>query len=431
MKGWGAETLGDHILRTENRDPRHQPDASFTYVDVSSVDNTLFRITKPSVLLGCDAPSRARKVIRKGDVIFATVRPTLRRVAYITKEFDNQICSTGYCVLRPNSSLDSRFLYYWLLTEDVLKKVASMQRGASYPAIRDADLNEIRLTLPNVGEQRKIATVLSLVQRAIEEQERLITVAGELKKSLMHKLFTEGTWGEAQKETEIGPVPESWSLVKLEKTGEVVYGIQAAVANNTEPVGTKIITNKNITLNGEFDFKKQSYFEIKTERHRRAILEKGDILFNWRSGSKEHVGKTAFFDLDGEWTHSSFILRIRPHEHINGRFLFHYLTWLREVKYFMKLQNYAVNAKFNKSAISVLPTAIPERSEQDQIASVLDIAIAKVNQHGALRDQLTDLFRTLLHELMTAQTRVMDLDLAELGLVEDEPELEAVNAKTG
>ena len=64
-------------------------------------------------------------------------------------------------------------------------------------------------------EQRKIAAVLGLVQRAIEQQERLIALTTELKKALLHKLFTEGLRGEPQKQTEIGPVPESWEMVRL------------------------------------------------------------------------------------------------------------------------------------------------------------------------------------------------------------------------
>ena len=64
-------------------------------------------------------------------------------------------------------------------------------------------------------EQRKIAGVLGLVQRAIEQQERLIALTTELKKTLLHKLFTEGLRGEPQKQTEIGPVPESWEVVPL------------------------------------------------------------------------------------------------------------------------------------------------------------------------------------------------------------------------
>ncbi len=97
-------------------------------------------------------------------------------------------------------------------------QVAKRQVSGSTPAgsasIRQRSI-EFAIPLPPLDEQRQIAAVLSAVQRAIERQERLIALTAELKKALMHKLFTEGTRGEPLKQTEIGPVPESWETVRL------------------------------------------------------------------------------------------------------------------------------------------------------------------------------------------------------------------------
>jgi type I restriction enzyme S subunit len=112
---WPTVTIGDFLARTELRDPTKNPRTPFRYVDVSSVDNTTFAIRESTELLGEDAPSRARKVVRNRDVLFATVRPTLRRIALVDASLDDQICSTGFCVLRAGPKLDAGFLYYWLL----------------------------------------------------------------------------------------------------------------------------------------------------------------------------------------------------------------------------------------------------------------------------------------------------------------------------
>ncbi len=311
-----------------------------------------------------------------------------------------------------------KFLAYQLSADSIQQFVAMNKRGATIKGITRECLKEIRLSLPPLPEQKKIAHVLSTVQRAIEAQERIIQTTTELKKTLMHKLFTEGTRGEPQKQTEIGLIPESWEVAELETTRDVIYGIQASVANNLEPIGTRILTNKNITLDGSFDLEKINYFELKTKRHFETILQKGDLLFNWRSGSKHHVGKTAYFDLDGEWVHSSFILRIRPTPETNSRFLFHYFNHLREDDYFVKLQTYAINAKFNKSAVNALPTALPNREEQEQIADTLDSAQRKIDTAENKKGILQDLFRTLLHELMTGKKRVDAIDLCQSELRE-------------
>lgn len=281
--------------------------------------------------------------------------------------------------------------------------------GDARGKLTKAILTQLAIPLPPLTDQKKIAHILSTVQRAIEAQERIIATTTELKKALMHTLFTEGLRNEPQKQTEIGPVPESWEVVDLETTGDVVYGIQAAVANNLAAIGTPILTNKNITLDGGFDLEKVNYFKRTSKRHAATILKKGDLLFNWRSGSKYHVGKTAYFDLDGEWVHSSFILRIRPAPKINGRYLFYYFSHLREAQFFVKLQTYAINAKFNKSAVNALPTVVPSRDEQDDIAKLLDAAQTKIDSANRKNRSLHDLFRTLIHELMTAKTRVHEL----------------------
>jgi len=227
----------------------------------------------------------------------------------------------------------------------------------------------------------------------------------------MQKLFTEGLYGDQKITTDFGYSPESWKIQPFENTGEVVYGIQAAVAKNLKPIGNKILTNKNITLDGRIDLEKLNYFELSTKRHFQTILRKGDLLFNWRSGSKEHVGKTALFDLeDGEYTHSSFILRIRVNEKHDSVFLYYYLNFLRESGYYQKVQTYSINAKFNKSAINAMPIALPEKSEQIEIAKILTAIDKKLDNLFQKKKVTQDLFKTMLHELMTGQRRVNDID---------------------
>jgi type I restriction enzyme S subunit len=251
-----------------------------------------------------------------------------------------------------------------------------------------------------------------VVQWAVEHQERLLALTAELKKTLLHHLFTHGLRHESQKQTEIGLIPQSWKTSTMGEAGEVVYGIQAAVASNLKPIGTKILTNKNLTLDGGFDLEKINYFELKTARHKATLLRKGDLLFNWRSGSKEHVGKTALFDLGGDYTHSSFILRIRPRDAVTGRFLFYFLNYLRASGYFVKRHAFAVNAKFNKSAINQLMVAFPKATEMAEIVNALDSTTAKENLHRREHAALSALLRTLLHELMTARIRVDNFDLS-------------------
>ena len=365
---------------------------------------TDFGFKYPTPRLYCTSP---QKTAEAGDILISVRAP----VGPTNIASEKSCIGRGLAAIRAQS-IDSEFLFFNL--RYIESYIASLGTGSTFTAINKHHLANLGVN-PNgfdIPEQRRIAHVLSTVQTAIEQQARLIALTRELKSALMRKLFTEGLRGEKQKETEIGLVPESWEQLRLEKAGDVIYGIQAAVANNLQPVGMKILTNKNITLDGQIVLDEINYFELKTKRHFEAVLKKGDILFNWRSGSKKHIGKTAYFNLDGEYTHSSFILRIRPNDNVNGRFLFWYLYFLRASGYFLQKHDISsVNATFNKSAVDALSVFLPSKDEQEEIASILDTVDAKIALLKQKRDVQEELFRTLLHQLMTAQIRVNELEL--------------------
>ncbi|MCY4389898.1 MAG: restriction endonuclease subunit S [Desulfurellaceae bacterium] len=382
------------FLRTKN--------VFWNRLELSDLDQMNFTETEearlelqPNDLLTCEGGDIGRTALWNGEVQACYYQNHLHRLRAINEHVEGQFA-----------------LYWFWYAFQIAKLYFGRGNVTTIPNLSRSKLAELPMALPPLPEQKKIAHILSTVQRAIEAQERIIQTTTELKKTLMHKLFTEGLRNEPQKQTEIGPVPESWEVVELETTGDVIYGIQAAVASNLAPVGTPILTNKNITLDGGFDLEKLNYFELTSKRHIATILRKGDLLFNWRSGSKYHVGKTAYFDLDGEWVHSSFILRIRPYQKINGRYLFYYFNHLRETEFFVKLQTYAINAKFNKSAVNALPTVVPSRDEQDEIANILDSTQRKIDFVKQRHRVLQDLFRTLLHELMNAKIRVQNFELS-------------------
>lgn len=142
------------------RDPRRDPDAEFSYVDISSVDNDLKRILNPKRLCGAEAPSRARQCIRAGDVLVATTRPNLNAVALVSDDLDGQIASTGFCVLRPRPPLDSEYLFAFVRSQRFVDSVSDLVKGAMYPAVTDSQVRVQRIPLPPHKEQQRIAANL-------------------------------------------------------------------------------------------------------------------------------------------------------------------------------------------------------------------------------------------------------------------------------
>jgi type I restriction enzyme, S subunit len=213
---WRNVPIRDVTLKTRTWNPQTEPRNTIRYVDVSAVSRETLAIEAADELSAATAPSRARKIIKSGDTIFATIRPSLKRVAQVPAMYDDEIASTAFCVLRPNKTVvDPDFLYFFASDDAFVEEVAGFQTGASYPAVRDSDILDREIPLPPLPDQKQIATVLHTVRDAMLLQVNSRSVAQELKRAAMQELFTRGLRGEVQKETEIGLVPESWEIGKL------------------------------------------------------------------------------------------------------------------------------------------------------------------------------------------------------------------------
>ena len=187
---WRVVRLGEVVEKTKQIDPRKKPEWFFKYVDVSSVDNELLRITSYQNFAGKEAPSRARKQIDAGDVLFATVRPYLKRIAIVPPELDGHICSTAFCVLRAKNEIDACYLFFAVAHEPFVQRVAEHQRGSSYPAVTDQDVLREVIPLPPLDEQREIARMLQAVDAKIAAEQARRAALEELFKTLLHLLMT-------------------------------------------------------------------------------------------------------------------------------------------------------------------------------------------------------------------------------------------------
>lgn len=389
---WRDSSIAKVVVTAKQRDPRKAPADEFLYVDVSSVSNQLFKITAATPTLGRDAPSRARKAIQKDDVLFATVRPTLKRIAIVPDWLDGQIASTGYCVLRSNpEKIDPHYLYFHLLTDGFIARMAGLERGANYPAVRDADVLKSWLPLPLLPEQKKIAHILSTVQQAIEAQERIIATTTELKKTLMQKLFTEGLRGEPQKQTEIGPVPESWEVVEIGDVFKFTSG--KTKPEDTSPTPTDELNIPVYGGNGVLGYSSQY------------LLEESALILG-RVG--EYCG-CAHLTAPISWVTDNALYAKEEKLPINRTYIRNHFEYLNLNKYSNKMGQPLIT----QGIINRVKFALPTTSEQEDLAEVFETLDTRINQIKAKKTALQGLFRTLLHELMTAKIRVHELKLSE------------------
>ncbi|QIA27743.1 restriction endonuclease subunit S [Thermaerobacter sp. PB12/4term] len=188
---WQIVRLEDVVRPIKQIDPKKFPEQRFRYIDVSSIDNQQLRVVGHQDVLGKYAPSRARKLIKAGDVIFATVRPYLKRIALVTPEYDGQICSTAFCVLRADGrSVISNYLFSAVSHDRFVDSISEYQRGSSYPAVTDGDVLRGLIPLPPLSEQKGIASILRTVDDKIQAEEVFKHALDVLFKALLHLLMT-------------------------------------------------------------------------------------------------------------------------------------------------------------------------------------------------------------------------------------------------
>ena len=169
---WAWSYIDDVTLPVKKVDPSLRPDYEIIYLDISSIDNNINRIIGAKSYLGKEAPSRARQLVAKDDILFSTVRTYLKNIAQVPKKYNNQITSTGFSVLRPAKGIKSLYLFFWTLSKDFLDKIEGFQRGTSYPAVRDKDIRVQAIPVPPSEEQQRIVSkleeLLSELDKGIE-----------------------------------------------------------------------------------------------------------------------------------------------------------------------------------------------------------------------------------------------------------------------
>lgn len=192
-------SIGSLLHKTKNLNPILEfKNDEFTYIDITSINNSIYKIETPKTLKGKNAPSRAKKIVELGDIIFATTRPNLKNIAIVTEDYKNPIASTGFCVLRTNKNkLFNEYLFYFLTSQKVQELIVPFIKGAQYPAISDKDLLSIDIPLPKtIEEQKEIVSRIKLLTDKTNDLMKEIQIKLDNIKALKSSLLDEAFKGE-------------------------------------------------------------------------------------------------------------------------------------------------------------------------------------------------------------------------------------------
>ena len=156
-------------INAENKNPALAfGDDEFIYIDISSVENGTGKIDFSNKIKGSDAPGRAKRAVKKGDILFSTVRPNLKAYGYVEREdCDCCVASTGFAVISAKNMVLSKYVYYMLYSEPVQARLASMMGKGAYPSVNQKDVSQIRIPLPPLSVQEKVVAEIDRYQKII------------------------------------------------------------------------------------------------------------------------------------------------------------------------------------------------------------------------------------------------------------------------
>lgn len=312
----------------------------------------------------------------------------------------------GTQILKPKTRVEPLFFYYACRALDLPSRGYNRHFKA---------LKEKKIPIPPLREQHYISRAIQQVVDILSLQDKQIRVIANVKRAAMRKLFTRGLRGEAQKKTEIGSMPQSWIMRPI---GEYAQQMQYGLSIRGASQGRYPILRMNCQQDGKVLLRDLQYVDIDDKTVNAYRVRPNDILFN-RTNSFELVGRTAIVEFDMDIVFASYLVRISVHGgKLNAHFLNHFLNWETAQRELKKLASRGVGqANISAGKLKGFAVPIPKINEQREIVAILEAIDRKIGLHRRKRAVLDDLFKTLLHKLMTGAIRAADLDLSAIAPV--------------
>ena len=397
--GWVLARIDDVTLPFETENPKLRPNAWFNYIDIGCIDNSRQEIGRVKRFRGRDAPSRARRVARAGDILFSTVRTHLRNIALIPSQHDGHLVSTGIALLRPADGIDINYLFRYVCSQEFVDEISRSQDGTLYPAVTESDVKSATIRIPPREEQRRIGRalegILGRMKVVREELSGVPELLRRYKKLVIVGAFSDNVSAEEAAElfSRIGnrsraleelrnAVPAHWNVKRLGEIADIQTGLALGKrrARGTALIDVPYLRVANV---------QRGYLaldEIKTVRATKEEIDllkllPGDILMN-EGGDRNKLGRGWVWEGQIETCivqNHVFRVRLRDRSY-PAKFVSHYANELGQ-EYFFSAGTQTTNlASISKSKLADVPVPVAPREEALKIVAKVEDGLTRVQR---------------------------------------------------
>lgn len=334
-----------------------------------------------------------------GDIIMSRVG-SYGLVSYLKS--DDKVC-LGQNIVIITTDYCKKYLFYALNSKYIKSNIDKVTVGSSQKTLSLSNINDLKLIVPTIEEQERIASILSTVDEQIDNIDGLIEKNKELKKGLMQQLLTKGIGHTKFKKPEIGEIPEEWEVKSLEQISNIV-DYRGKTPEKVDK-GILLITAKNINKGFiDYDVSREYVKENDYEKIMyRGLPKKGDVLFT----TEAPLGNVANVD-DENIALAQRVIKFRGNEeYVNNYFLKYYMLC---DTFQMELLSQATGSTvlgIKGSKLKKLLIALPNKKEQEKIVSILSEIDKKIEGYETKKKSLEELKKGLMQQLLTGNIRVI------------------------
>ena len=369
---------------------KEDSDKLIDYIDISSVDNETKKVTGYQTIAFRDAPSRARKMVKRGSILVSTVRPNLNAVAMLEDDTPNiTIASTGFCILDCKENANNRFIFNFCKSRAFIDDMVSQATGASYPAVSDKIVRSALVPDYSYEEQCKISEVLDSLSAVIDNRKAELSALDELIRARFVEMFGDMFLN-----------IRGWQEESLESLADIVSGItKGRKIKEKKLIEVPYMAVSNVK-NGYIDWTTVKTIEATEQEINQYRLLPDDVLMT-EGGDPDKLGRGAIIREPLEnCIHQNHIFRVRLNESIVlPDFFEEYLQHQRAKRYFLGCAKQTTGiASINMKQLRALPVLIPPLKLQQQFSDfVRELNKSKDSVQKAL-DEAQLLFDSLMQQ---------------------------------